>query len=115
LPLPEEREATLNNLLILTSSEKLQEEFSVELSPNLEEGEKLLLLGTKRGRALEQFLNRYLVRFYDVKIKKEEKAVQKYEFAKKIEEVIGKKIGFDFFMDGNIRMEFSRFPYCGGN
>jgi len=110
VPPPEGRKKTLDEILILVSGEKLLKSFSVELSPNLEEGESLLLLRTNSGRDLEEFLNEYRVRFYDVKIKKEEKAVQKYEFAKKIEEVIGKKIGFDFFMDGILQWNLVSFP-----
>lgn len=104
------RETTLDEILILASGEKLLESFSVELSPNLEEGEIVLLLRTNRGRDLEAFLNEYRVRFYDVNIKKEEEAIQKYEFAKKIEAMIGKKIGFNFFMDGILQWNLVSFP-----
>ena len=110
VPPPEGSVITPDKVLIWARGEKLKRSFSVELSPDLEEGENLLLLATTSGRDLEQFLNEYRVRFYDVNIKKEENAVQKFEYAKKIQEVIGNKIDFGFFMDGILEWNLVNFP-----
>lgn len=100
---------TLRGIRIRAKGENLLKDFSVELLIN-PKNEDILLVGTKSGKGLEKFLNDYQVTSIDVNIKKEAEAIQKFEFAKRIEEVIGKEIGFVFFNDGIVEWVLLEYP-----